>query len=369
MPFFTASDSAPEDAAPATQPLNCAATPVAQSSSSGLGSTPATDANATREYYRMGSGLASSCWRSTNSFTHPPQFTPDLQTGVPSCISPPLSRTVSPRTFYSTNLTRASTSDLAGLVPKGAHAYGGSGSDFASAPATPSHMGQPFAGYPQAWAYMRARGSSGSLSDLPLSVRAGESSSIRNAGGGGSHGVFMSSRGDGEDSQLLASDSMAGLDTLLQHEATWRDERREQGHVKLTVYWELLNAVGWTAIVAVLLSLVAMQLSRTLTDVYVTLWSGNVHTHVAQTSAGAMLHVWTDESSASFLCGLGALTAVALVSTVARAFLFASAGLKAAKQLHERLMDSYARPSNWPELNCSHHNVPLTLCPLLHTHL
>jgi len=47
-----------------------------------------------------------------------------------------------------------------------------------------------------------------------------------------------------------------------------------------------------------------------------------------------------------FLRGLGILTAVALVSTIARAFLFASAGLKAAKRLHERLMDSYASPQN-----------------------
>eukprot|EP00892_Ulva_mutabilis_P005343 jgi/Ulvmu1/3180/UM015_0221.1 len=343
LPFFTSPDSLPEDSMPTPGANSRDAAYAHHSSSSGLGSTPATDGPG-REYYRVGSGLASSCWRSTNSFTNPPQFTPDLQSGVPSCMSPAVSRPVSPRTFCSTVIARASTSDMTSLVSREPNTGVGSGSDFASAPTSPSHMGQPFAGYPQAWAYMRARGSSGSLSDLPLSVRAGESSSIRNAGGGGSHGIFLSSRGDGEDSQGPVSDSMVGLDTLLlPHDSTWYEERREQGHVKLAVYRELLSAVGWVAVVAVFMSLVAMQLSRTLTDVYVTLWSGDVrpqHTPALAGPATPLQHVWTDKSTAAFLRGLGALTVVALLSTVARAFLFASAGLKAAKRLHERLIDS-----------------------------
>lgn len=302
----------------------------------------------------MESGVASACWHSTYSFTQPPQYTPDLQTGFPgalSYVSTPRSRTVSPSTIRTSSLARASTSDMLSLLPKGPRFAGRSSSELASvsAPTSPSHMGQLFTGYPQAWGNVRARvGSGSSLSDLPLSVRAGGSSSLRSiGGGGGSHGVYLSSHGDGADSPLPCSESLAGLDGLaLQHEdAVGWEERREEGHVKLAVYWELLTAVGWVAVVAVVASLAAMQLSRTLTDVYVTLWSGGVHAGHVQEHSGQLRHTWTADSTATFLRGLGALTAVALLSTITRAFLFASAGLKAAERLHGRLIDSCAPPS------------------------
>lgn len=347
LPFFTAYDSPEHSASPATAPAQ-------RSGSSDVWSMPANDSSAARNQ-SMEFGVASACWHSTYSFTHLPQYTPDLQTGFPgalSYVSTPASRTVSPSTIRTGSLARASTSDVLGLLPKGPRAAGRSSSELASmsAPASPSHMGQLFTGYPQAWGNVRARfGSGSSLSDLPLSVRAGGNSSLRTIGGGaGSHGVYSSSHEDGNELPLPGSESLAGLDGLeLQHEyATRREERREEGHVKLAVYWELLTAVGWVAVVAVVVSLAAMQLSRTLTDVYVTLWSGGVHAGRVREHRGLLRYMSMADSTATFLRALGALAAIALVSTTARAFLFARAGLKAAERLHGRLIDSCAlRPA------------------------
>lgn len=339
LPFFTVPDS----------PLAaCSSTaPACQSSSAGLGSVAATDSGTVRDPH-MESGFASGRY-STHSFTHAPQYTPDLQTGFVGALSYssiPRSHACSAGTIRSANLARASSSDTTSLLPKSRRRAGGSSSEFASvsAPASPSHMGQQFSGYPRAWGNVHARvGSSSSLNDLPLSVRAGESSSMRTAGGGGSRGMFLPSQGDAASMHMPGSESMAALDNLsMHHNAAAREEPREEGHVKFAIYWEFLTAVGWPAVFAVVTALVAMQLVRTLTDVYVTLWSGDLHAGHTRPPGVSLRHEWTSESTSAFLRGLGALTAVSLVATIARAFLFANAGLKAAESLHTRLMDSCA---------------------------
>lgn len=94
-------------------------------------------------------------------------------------------------------------------------------------------------------------------------------------------------------------------------------------------------------------------LSRTVhLQVYVTLWSGPQRTsqlsdaldsqEVQQAADLGYMeqHQWTPDSTQQFLLGLALLTAGLIVITCARAFLYAFAGLRASKGLHQQLVSS-----------------------------
>jgi ABC-type siderophore export system fused ATPase/permease subunit len=86
-------------------------------------------------------------------------------------------------------------------------------------------------------------------------------------------------------------------------------------------------------------------------QVYVILWSGPQHSS-QMSSALHGLHVqhffdqantgqkWTAQSTHQFLLGLALLTAGLITMTCARAFLYAFGGLRAAKGLHQKLVNS-----------------------------
>lgn len=123
---------------------------------------------------------------------------------------------------------------------------------------------QPFMGFPQAWGNMKATGSCGALSDLPLSTRAGDSNTPRMI-----NGLDAASRQDGVcgGSSLQQSDSKVALQAFFDSEALDAEESSEQGHVKLLVYLYVFRCVGWPLVAVTLCSLILMQALKTVIDV------------------------------------------------------------------------------------------------------
>jgi ABC-type multidrug transport system fused ATPase/permease subunit len=121
-------------------------------------------------------------------------------------------------------------------------------------------------------------------------------------------------------------------------------ERRETGAVASHVLRSYLSSAGRAAVVATLLSLALMQLSRNAADVYVAFWaavaSGESERPAAPGSTGDDPQQTRDDLVASFLRGLLLVTALNAVFTLARALSFARAGLSAARAAHDRLLSS-----------------------------
>ncbi|XP_058124847.1 ATP-binding cassette sub-family C member 10 [Anopheles ziemanni] len=128
------------------------------------------------------------------------------------------------------------------------------------------------------------------------------------------------------------------------------EESREFGHLDrkvLDVYWQATGrALGLWVVVAVL----TMQISRNLTDAWLAYWIGTTNNPLPAPPSNdtsdtvEFIVLQTDNSSiadTSFYLGIYAGLAVGnSFLTLLRAFLFALAGLKAAKAIHDRLLNS-----------------------------
>ncbi|XP_017480560.1 PREDICTED: multidrug resistance-associated protein 7 [Rhagoletis zephyria] len=128
------------------------------------------------------------------------------------------------------------------------------------------------------------------------------------------------------------------------------EESREYGKISLNVlscYW---RAIGTPLACTTLTFVVLMQLTRNLSDAWLAHWvtdttldpQNNVTglTHIVsvphQQDVGN--HTEPTHNTSYYLGIFASLAALNSISTIARAFLFASAGIKAAKYIHDRLL-------------------------------
>lgn len=110
------------------------------------------------------------------------------------------------------------------------------------------------------------------------------------------------------------------------------EEQKEQGYLSAEVfktYWRACG--GWIGFM-VLLSVVLMQVSKNLSDVWLSYWVSQNAT-VAATNTDLYLGVYAG------------LATVNSIVTLVRSFLFAYAGIRAAKCIHNRMLNNvmYAR--------------------------
>ena len=77
------------------------------------------------------------------------------------------------------------------------------------------------------------------------------------------------------NSPVLSPSSSSNSEVVSQDDSHQVTERRETGRVKLKVYKQYWRAVGCLLSPMILLSLVAMQLTRNLTDVWLAHWVSN----------------------------------------------------------------------------------------------
>lgn len=141
--------------------------------------------------------------------------------------------------------------------------------------------------------------------------------------------------------ELSNQDDKKSLDSLL------LEESREYGHLSgnvFTCYWK---AVTSPLAFTVLLSVVLMQLTRNLSDAWLAYWvtETTLDPHKNDTSLDHILMRPTvdneTESGHTTKFYLSIFTAIAVSNslvTLARAFLFAYAGIKAAIFMHEKLL-------------------------------
>lgn len=123
------------------------------------------------------------------------------------------------------------------------------------------------------------------------------------------------------------------------------EEERDVGVVALTVYRRYWHAVGTTLAVCVLLSMLLMQASRNLSDWWLSFWishSGNASSApgkaMAHMAGGHALVSDVEETASLFLGIYGAISAGNALFTLARSFLFAYAGVRAARIMQQDML-------------------------------
>ena len=118
-----------------------------------------------------------------------------------------------------------------------------------------------------------------------------------------------------------------------------REEAREKGLVKQQVIRTYIDAIGKGLSIIVLVSLTMMQLSRNGSDWWLSVWSAAVTDPEDATGASAplirLLAIWNNHQ---FLLVYGIIASVNILSTIVRSWSFAEAGIRAAINLHDRLL-------------------------------
>ncbi|CAN0919726.1 ABC transporter C family member 13 [Linum grandiflorum] len=105
------------------------------------------------------------------------------------------------------------------------------------------------------------------------------------------------------------------------------DETRKQGKVEISVYKNYAASAGWFITVVISLSAILMQASRNGNDLWLSYW--------VDTTGNSQ----TGYSTSFYLIVLCIFCAANSFLTLVRAFSFAFGGLRAAVQVHDRLLD------------------------------
>ncbi|XP_014478346.1 PREDICTED: multidrug resistance-associated protein 7 isoform X2 [Dinoponera quadriceps] len=134
------------------------------------------------------------------------------------------------------------------------------------------------------------------------------------------------------------------LDPLLDKEAV------EKGTVHFSVYACYIKAVGRYLAISILLSMILMQSSKNITDLWLAYWvthTNATQTNSTDTSTPKIPHLYYDDYSsrdANYYLKVYSLLAVAnSVFTLIRAFIFAYGGLQAAIMMHKHLLRTVVR--------------------------
>ena len=112
------------------------------------------------------------------------------------------------------------------------------------------------------------------------------------------------------------------------------EESKEEGHLSVSVIGTYWKAMGRILGFFVLLSVLLMQFSRNLTDAWLAHWVSNADKNDTNTT------IITSDGSNPYLETYTILALSNSVLTLIRSFLFAYAGIKAAKKIHEKLLNS-----------------------------
>ncbi|XP_011138357.1 multidrug resistance-associated protein 7 isoform X2 [Harpegnathos saltator] len=134
------------------------------------------------------------------------------------------------------------------------------------------------------------------------------------------------------------------IDPLLDKEVV------EKGTVHFSVYTCYIKAVGQYLAISILLSMILMQSSKNITDLWLSYWVTHTNTttiNSTDTSTVKKLHRYYDNYSphdTNYYLTVYSLLAVAnSVFTLIRAFLFAYGGLQAAITMHRQLLKTVVR--------------------------
>lgn len=137
--------------------------------------------------------------------------------------------------------------------------------------------------------------------------------------------------------QLDLNESVIELSSV---DSVLMEETRETGTLSADVFRAYARAMGSVLGVVVLLSVVTMQVTRNVSDLWLAHWvSSNVSGYEARPEAFAVV---ADDTTAStfYLQVYGGLALGNSMVTLVRAFVFAYAGIRAARFIHDRMLNS-----------------------------
>ncbi|KAG8239359.1 hypothetical protein J437_LFUL018889, partial [Ladona fulva] len=128
-------------------------------------------------------------------------------------------------------------------------------------------------------------------------------------------------------------------------EISEQQEERETGAVKMTVYSNYWLSIGHALAISILISLALMQLSRNISDWWLSYWV--THAQYSNASVSCNSHkidhtfiLQYRDDLMYYLSIYGSIAALNTAFTLVRAFLFAYGGIKAANNIHSLLLDT-----------------------------
>lgn len=128
-------------------------------------------------------------------------------------------------------------------------------------------------------------------------------------------------------------------------------ERTEEGTVRFSVYMCYIKAVGRYLAISIFLSMVMMQGSKNITDLWLSYWVTHANTTInaTDTSPPRKLQFYYDNydlhDTKYYLTVYSILATLNSVFTLMRAFIFAYGGLQAAIKVHKQLLKMIMRVS------------------------
>lgn len=158
--------------------------------------------------------------------------------------------------------------------------------------------------------------------------------------------------------QLQLNESVVELSSV---DSVLVEETKETGSLSADVFRAYGRAMGcwWGA--AVLVAVVVMQATRNVSDVWLAHWVSKNVSGYSEHAVPLLRDVANAETAEFFYLEVyGALAAFNSMVTLLRAFVFAYAGLRAARFMHERMLNSvlYVSVVSFDLLNaCRFHNA------------
>lgn len=150
---------------------------------------------------------------------------------------------------------------------------------------------------------------------------------------------------------------------VLDNDSVLSAEYRESGSVQFDVYSSYWKAMGFMLCVAILLSLLLMQVSRNMSDWWLSYWVTNAANDTNSTNTTedtntsnpvlmeSLLSGDIDDSVRHYLILYGVLAGLNSLFTLLRAFLFAYGGIVAATKIHKCLLKSIIKVIPLPRWN------------------
>lgn len=137
------------------------------------------------------------------------------------------------------------------------------------------------------------------------------------------------------------------------HDSILYNEESQRGSIQFGVLSAYLRAIGWLLVLAILLSIVLMQISRNMSDLWLSYWVTATHTPSNSTNNSRNMFMYqiylTEEpkfTTVDFYLKFYVIFAIVnSIFTLLRAFLFAYGGIVAARRIHKLLLRSVLRVS------------------------
>lgn len=152
------------------------------------------------------------------------------------------------------------------------------------------------------------------------------------------------SDGDANESGEVAGlDLSAGVVELSSIDSVLVEETKESGALSADVFVAYGRAMGCWSGMAVIVSVVVMQLTRNVSDLWLAHWVSQNASGYAAPKWFATLEVGQPANGSAEMWFLEVYASLALSNslvTLVRAFVFAYAGLRAARFLHDRMLTS-----------------------------